>query len=119
MKIIIFYIFFLFCFSGLFLFLVFCNGSFIIGRSFTLGKCNCPCRAFREAISHTVAVIIAHEPGLAVNKPYRALVACVDALSAAVALFLVYLNNSSYHLHCLQLIFTLQHYDIPGVKLAV
>ena len=59
------------------------------------------------------------EPGLAVNKPYRALVACVDALSAAVALFLVYLNNSSYHLHCLQLIFTLQHYDIPGVKLAV
>ncbi len=88
-------------------------------RGLTLDEAYRACRAIGQAVAQTVAVIVAHEPGLAVNKPYRALVACVDALAAAVALFLVYLNNSSYHLHCLQLIFTLQHYDIPGVKLAV
>ena len=91
----------------------------VICRGLALDEAYRACRAVGQAVAQTVAVIVAHEPGLAVNKPYRALVACVDALSAAVALFLVYLNNSSYHLHCLQLIFTLQHYDIPGVKLAV
>ena len=91
----------------------------VICRGLALYEAYRACRAVGQAVAQTVAVIVAHEPGLAVNKPYRALVACVDALSAAVALFLVYLNNSSYHLHCLQLIFTLQHYDIPGVKLAV
>ena len=66
-------------------------------RRFTLDEFYCFHWAIRQAIAETVAVVVAHKLCLAVYKLYRTLVAGLYAGCAAVALFFVYLDYSSYH----------------------
>ena len=59
----------------------------------------------RQAVAQTIAVIIAQELGLAVYHADRAFVAGLGTETAAVAFLFVDLNNSSFHMVSLRLVF--------------
>ena len=79
---------------------VFLRGQYrrlVIGRSLPLLKGDGVFRAGRQTIPQTVAVILPHEPGLAVYQTDGPLVAGTDAQTAAAAFFLIYFNYPSEH----------------------
>jgi hypothetical protein len=73
------------------------NRRFIVGFGFTLHKRDCLGRAYWQAVSQTVAVIVPQEPRFSVNHADCALVTGSSAQPAAVALCLVDFNNIPLH----------------------
>ena len=83
--------------SGGFLLLVFQHGLLIVGGSFPLGEGDGPGGTAGQAVAEAVAVVVPHQPGLAVHQANGPFVAGGDAGPAAVAFFFVYVNDFSDH----------------------
>lgn len=73
------------------------NRFFIVGCGFPLFKRDSPRRAFGKTVSHAVAVIVADELRFAVYHGDSAFVACGHAGTAAVAFFLIDMNDLPFH----------------------
>ena len=73
------------------------DGGFVKRGGLTLYEADGVHRAVRQAVAEPVAVIIAHEPCLAVHQCKRALLTSIDAQAAAGAFSLVYMNDASFH----------------------
>lgn len=73
------------------------HGGLVVGRGLALLKRNGPRGAVRQAVAHAVAVVVAHQRGLAADHGDRALVAGGGAGPAAVAFLLVDVNDLSFH----------------------
>ena len=73
------------------------HGFFIVCRRFAFDKADRARRADRQAVSETVAVVVAQKLRLAVDHADRALVAGRCTQTAAVAFFSVDFNDLSYH----------------------
>ena len=73
------------------------DGGLVVGRSLALLKRDGPGRAVGQAVAHAVAVIVPHHGGLAVNHGNGTLMAGGGAGPAAVAFFLVNVNDLSFH----------------------
>ena len=82
--------------SGLFL-LVLQHGLLVIRRSLALFKGDGTGGAAGQAVAKAVAVIVPHEFCLAVDQADGPFVAGRDTRTAAIALFLVYVNDFSNH----------------------
>ena len=80
------------------------DGFFIVGRRFPLHKGDGPGGAGGQAVAQTVAVVVPHEPGLAVHHGDGALVTGIGAGAAAVALIFIDLDDPSFHLIALLLL---------------
>jgi len=76
---------------------VFHDGLLVIGRRLPLYKGDGPGGAGGQAVAQTVAVIVPHEPRLAVHHGDGALVTGGGAGAAAVAFFLIDLDDPSNH----------------------
>ena len=70
---------------------------FIVCGGFPLFKADRAGRAFGEAVSHAVAVIVADEFGFAVYHGDGAFVACARTGAAAVAFFPIDMNDLPFH----------------------
>ncbi len=77
--------------------LIFHDGLLVIGRRLPLYKGDGPGGAGGQAVTQAVAVIVPHEPRLAVHHGDGALVTGGGAGAAAVALILVDLDDPSFH----------------------
>lgn len=72
-------------------------GFFVIGGGFAFDKGDGIRRAMGQAIAQTVAIIIAHEAGLAVDHGDSPFVTGRGAGAAAIAFFRINLYNFTYH----------------------
>ena len=70
----------------------------IIGQGFLFDKGNGTGGTVGQAVSQSVTIILPQQDSLAVFQPDCPLMARMDTQSAAVAFFLIYGNNSSFHL---------------------
>ena len=68
----------------------------------------------RQSVALTIAVIVAQQLGLAVYHADRALMAGLGSETAAVAFLFVDLNNSSFHMVSLRLVFCFGLFDFMG-----
>ena len=75
------------------------DGSLVIGGGFPLLKGDGVGMAGGQAVAQTVAVMLVHQLRLAVHQADGPLVAGVDAGPAAVALFLVDMDDLADHGH--------------------
>ena len=73
------------------------HGGLVVGRGLALLKRDGPRGAVWQAVAHAVAVVVAHQRGLAADHGNRALVAGGGAGPAAVAFLLVDVNDLSFH----------------------
>ena len=80
-----------------FLSLTFLHSFGIIGRSLPLFECDCPCRTVGQTVSEAVAEVFSHQLRLPINDVDGAFVTCLCAETAAVTLFLVDMDDLSYH----------------------
>ena len=77
--------------------LIFHDGLLVIGRRLPLYKGDGPGGAGGQAVTQAVAVIVPHEPRLAVHHGDGALVTGGGAGAAAVAFILIDFNDPSFH----------------------
>jgi hypothetical protein len=68
----------------------------IKGIGFSLDNLQSIDRAFTNAGSKTIAVIVCHELCLAIDKLYCTFCACVNALSATITFIFINLNDFSF-----------------------
>ena len=85
--------------------LTFPHGLPVVCGRFPLLKGDGSRGAGRQAVAQTVAVVLAHEPGLAVDHVDGALVTGLGAQTAAVAFVLVNVDDLSYHDRHLRFLF--------------
>ena len=77
--------------------LIFHDGLLVIGRRLPLHKANRPGGAGGQAVTQPIAVVVPHEPRLAVHHGDGALMAGGGAGAAAVAFILIDFNDPSFH----------------------
>jgi hypothetical protein len=79
-------------------FFVFFHCLFVIGGGFSLNKGYGVRWAGWKTISKAIAIIVTHKLCFAVHHAYCAFVAGFSTSTTTIALFFVYLYNSSYHM---------------------
>src|SRR5574344_1880369 len=77
--------------------LAFLHGNFVVFLCFTFLKADSSCGAGRQAVSETVAVIVAEELSLSVYHSDCTFMAGFCAQTAAVARCFVYFDNFPHH----------------------
>ena len=73
------------------------NGSFVISGSLALNKVNCVHGTCGQTVAKAIAVVVAQQFRFAVHHADGPLVAGLRACAAAVAFFLIDLNDSPFH----------------------
>ena len=81
------------------------HGGLVIGGGFPLLKGDGACMAGRQAVAQTITIMLMHQLGLTVHQRNSAFVTGVDTGAAAVALFLVDMNDLADHEHDLLVVF--------------
>ena len=77
------------------------NGGLVIGSGLPLHEGDGTGGTGGQAVAQPVAVVVAHELSLAVDHGDSALVTGVGAGAAAVAFFLIYFDDASFHVKIL------------------
>lgn len=73
------------------------HGCLIVGRSLTLDEFNGIFGARRQAITQSIAIVVAQKARLAAHQANRALVARMHTQTAARALLFVNMDHASFH----------------------
>ena len=73
------------------------HGGLIVGRGFPGLEGDCPGGAAGQAVPQAVAIVLPGKVGLAANEGNGPLVAGLDAQAAAIAFFLIDMNDLTNH----------------------